>query len=137
MKRFTRFAVCCLAVLAALAIVSGLSGCSSGRPMGKVSGKVTLQGRPLTAGTVQFTNDKLGAGVSAVLDTEGSYRVETPVPTGLYEVTILPPPPPAPHEMDKAARLPRSNIPVKFQDPKTSGLSATIQEGANTADFAL
>ncbi len=77
------------------------------------------------------------AGPSGVLDATGTYRVETPLPTGQYEVMILPPPPPARHEMNKAATLPRSSIPVKFQNPKTSGLTATIQEGANTADFAL
>jgi hypothetical protein len=134
MKRPMRFP---FRVFAAAATVAALSGCGSSPRMGTVSGKVTLQGQPLAAGTVQFTNEKLGAGASGVLDATGTYRVETPLPTGQYEVMILPPPPPAPHEMNKAATLPRSSIPAKFQNPKTSGLTATLQEGANSADFAL
>jgi hypothetical protein len=123
----------------ALAIgVACLAGCGTSQPpSGTVSGKVTLQGQPLRAGTVQFVNDQLGAGASAALDDAGTYRVTTPLRTGPYEVTIQPPPPPAPHEMGPSASLPPSNIPAKYRDPKSSGLKATIQEGSNTADFAL
>jgi hypothetical protein len=125
-------------VLGLLFFSAGLVGCGPARaPTGKVSGKVTLQGQPLSSGVVLFSNEKLGAGASAKLDPTGSYQLDAPLPVGSYQVAVQPPPPPAPHEMPQAAPPPRTNIPAKYQDPKTSELKATVNEGSNTADFAI
>lgn len=114
------------------------AGCGPSRaPTGKVSGKVTLEGQPLTSGLIQFSSEKLGAGASADLDAAGTYKIDVPLPVGLYEVAVQPPPLPAPHEMQQPITAPRTKIPARYQDPKTSGLTATINEGTNTADFAL
>ena len=111
------------------------TGCSGGQPTGSVSGTVTLGGAPLTAGVVLFSNQSTGVGATAELDASGSYQIRS-IPTGQYQVAIEPPPPPAPHEMDQSGP-PRSDVPLKYQDLQTSGLSATVARGANTADFAL
>lgn len=112
-----------------------LAGCSGGQPAGSISGTVTLDGSPLTAGAVVFTNEAMGFGVTAELDGSGTYQVRS-IPTGQYQVAIEPPPPPAPHEMDQRV-VPPTDVPRKYQDSQTSGLSATVQRGTNTADFAL
>jgi hypothetical protein len=111
------------------------AGCSGGQPTGSISGTVALGGSPLTAGAVVFTNEATGFGVTAELDASGTYRIPS-IPTGQYQVAIEPPPPPAPHEMDQRG-APRTEVRRKYQDPHTSGLSATVQRGANTVDFAL
>lgn len=123
-------------VLGAVVSACWLSGCGGKTPMGSVSGKVTLGGAPLGAGVVEFSNQKTGVGASAKLDASGAYRIES-VPAGDYQVAVQPPPPPAPHEMTQPAAAPRAAVPPKYQDPKTSGLTATVKEGANTQDFAL
>jgi hypothetical protein len=111
----------------------------AGPTTGTVSGKVTLQGQALPAGVVVFSNTKLGVGASAKLDSTGAYKVDQPLRTGEYEVAVQPPPPPAPHEMPAtgAPPAPSVQIPPQYQSPGTSGLKATIKEGASTADFNL
>ena len=113
-----------------------LAGCAGGPPTGSVSGKVTCNGTPLSAGVVLFSNPKTGVGASTALDASGAYEIKS-IQTGQYQVAIQPPPPPAPHEMQGTAAAPRASVPQKYQDPKTSGLTATVEEGANTENFAL
>lgn len=122
-------------LLAIAAPVACLPGCSGGRPSGSVSGTVTLGGSPLTAGLVLFSNQATGVGVTAELDASGRYEIGA-IPTGEYQVAIEPPPLPAPHEMDQV-RAPRDNIPPKYKDLQTSGLTAIVESRANTIDFAL
>lgn len=125
-------------VLGLAVCLSWVAGCgASGKPTGTVAGKVTLHGQPLTAGSVLLTNTASGIGASAPLDETGNYQLATPVPTGAYDVAIQPPPAPPPEQISPAKSLPKSPIPDKFLDPKTSGLKATINAGKNTADFAL
>lgn len=121
--------------LSIAAPIACLPGCSGGRPTGSVSGTVTLGGAPLTAGLVLFSNQAKGVGVTAELDQSGMYEIQS-IAAGEYQVAIEPPPPPAPHEMDQA-RVPRDNVPPKYQDLQTSGLTAIVEPGANTVDFAL
>lgn len=133
MKRNVFPTLASLATLATFSIL--LAGCSGGQPTGSVSGKVTLGGAPLTAGNIQFTNQAAGVGATAELDAAGSYQLAA-IAVGDYQVAIGPPPPPAPHEMDQAGPS-QVNIPGKYKDVQTSGLSVTITRGANTADFDL
>jgi hypothetical protein len=123
-------------VLGLVASTCWFVGCGGGPPTGSVSGKVTQDGVPLTAGLVLFSNEEKGVGAGAELDTSGTYQIES-IETGEYQVAVQPPPAPPPHEMEQAAVAPRTNIPKKYQDPKTSGLTATVQEGANSAHFGL
>lgn len=123
-------------LLLAGCVAAGLCGCRPKVPMGTVSGKVTLQGQPLAAGAVQFLNPKLGAGACVNLDASGSYKITDPIPTGDYLVAVGPFAPP-PHEADKQPPATAVAIPIQYYAPTTSGLTATIKEGANVADFQL
>lgn len=121
--------------LGILVCLGWLGGCGSGGPpSGTVSGKVTLNGQPLSAGVVVFTNSAAGVGASASLDERGIYHLPS-IPAGSYDVAIQPPPPPPPEEMPQVR--PKSPIPDPFRDPETSPLKATINQGQNTADFPL
>ena len=124
-------------VLLGLAVaVSGGLGCGSVEPpTGSLSGNVTYNGQPVTAGVVTLVNDQAGMGASGELDASGRYRIES-VRTGQYKVAIhrQPPPPESGPEVFRSWKL---NIPEKYQDLESSGLSATVSEGKNTADFSL
>lgn len=119
-------------------LASYLIGCGSGGPpSGTISGKVTLNGQPLSTGVVVFSNAAAGIAADAELNASGEYRLDTPIPAGPYDVAVQPPPPPPPDQLEQAAARPKSPIPEKYLTPETSGLKATIQAGKNTADFAL
>ena len=111
-------------------------GCGGGEPSGSVSGKVTYNGEPLTTGGVLFVNRDTGVGASAQLDASGNYRVLS-LRTGEYQVAIQGPRAPSPAEVAKGAQLEKPDVPDKYLDPQTSGLSATITAGENSVDFTL
>lgn len=125
-----RFAV----LLGLLTCMSLLVGCgASAPPTGSISGKVTYHGQPLTIGVVTFINEKAGSGASSELDASGSYRIAM-IRTGTYNVAICRRPPAPGEKMIGDGRL---SIPEKYQDHQTSGLTATVKESTNTADFGL
>jgi hypothetical protein len=128
---------------ARVAIFLGLLACASWQvgcgakapPTGSVSGKVTYKGQPLTTGVVTFINEKAGSGASGEIDASGSYWIAS-IRTGEYNVAVqqCPPSPSAGPEAKGSWKL---NIPDKYQALETSGLTAMVKEGKNTADFAL
>ncbi|QDS98189.1 carboxypeptidase-like regulatory domain-containing protein [Adhaeretor mobilis] len=106
-------------------------GCGpQGPPMGSISGTVTYEEQPLKAGVVTFVNEKIGTGSSAELDSSGNYHIPS-LQVGEYTVAVhnWPPPP--------GGKFVKLNIPEKFQDLETSGLTKSVEEGENKADFSL
>src|SRR6516165_7184488 len=84
MKTLSPRTRCGSVLLVSLLICSLAAGC--GKPKGSVSGKVTYQGKPLTAGMVTFSPEK-GAAVNSPIDGEGNYRVEN-VPVGTAKISV-------------------------------------------------
>ena len=118
-----------------LACVSWSVGCGpAAPPSGSVSGKVIYNGQPLTpgavTGVVTLINEEAGVGASAEIDSSGGYHIQT-IRTGEYAVAVhsMPPPP--------GGKFVKLDIPEKYQDIQTSGLSVTVKEGENTADLEL
>ncbi len=121
-----------------------LAGCSRDMPMGRVSGRVTFEGNPVTEGQIVFQPEQ-GPAASGLLDAEGRYRLSTHAPgdgavQGLHRVTIVPAEagvqlqpgqPPAP------PTAPKFNLPEKYLRPETSELTAEVAAGSNTFNFAL
>jgi hypothetical protein len=105
--------------------------------LGKVSGRVTFQGKPVSAGLVIFTNEKLGVFMSAEIGQDGTYEVQMAegygLPPGTYRVSITPPlieHPPGPIDTPPdPASFPE--IPAKYHFPETSGLTVTVDLGVN------
>src|SRR5262249_20587243 len=85
---------------------------------GRVTGKVTLDGKPLAKGKVNLI-DKDGKLFSAAIAADGRCAGAT-VPAGGYKVTIT-----------------DAGAPAKFADTKTSGIEMVVKKGANDADFDL
>jgi len=141
-RRFTASSL-----VAAIAITVGgfASGCGGGGPaIAPVSGEVRLDGKPLAEGYIQFASPT-GFGAGSALKADGKFRFRSQygngIPLGVYRVAIVPPPPEGPIPMvpDRKAKkgLPISQIPMKYRDMGTSGLSADVKVGNNDFQFEL
>lgn len=112
-----------------------LSGCggtpAKETPTG-VKGVVTLAGKPLSEGTVNFSNSSTGNGAVAQLGSEGKFTVTGGVVPGEYKVTITPPTPTPENPAPKP-----SSIPDKYRNEATTDLKAKISSGANDLKFEL
>jgi hypothetical protein len=163
LSRAGRPAACTL--VAALVIAFSLAGCgsSAGRPkLGKVSGKVTYKGQPVTAGTVTFTpitgkGGESGDIASGQIESDGSYTLTTfdtgdGAVLGQHAATVvmregsadmkslnLPPgsDPSKPGTIQPRYVLPKLATPKRFSDPSTTPLKYTVREGTNTFDLEL
>jgi hypothetical protein len=150
--------------VAALALLT-LSGC--GRT-GTVTGKVTLDGQPLKAGTVAFSSADGKKRTSSAPITDGQFTL-TKVPTGpgtftvntsevsdYLEKTERAAHPPGTEKMKPAERQQIQQtfqkeltpdmekrfkgaqlVPPKYANPKTSGLTFTVQSGSQNHDLPL
>lgn len=139
---------CCYRVIVALAMLAvGLSGCGSpAEKVHPVSGRVTFQGKSVSAGMIRFSNAQAGIDVVANLH-DGVYEIavrrDPGLPEGTYHVAILPPrwdrpliPPGKPMEQPlKPPACP--NIPAKYHQPSTSGLTLTVTPGGNVFDVDM
>jgi hypothetical protein len=92
-----------------------------------VKGTVTFDGRPLTGGGITLVSAKDPMyRVSAMIRPDGSFRVDD-APEGQVNVIVET----ESTRMGNAAAY--IAIPAKYGDAKTSGLSATIAKGGNSA----
>jgi hypothetical protein len=128
---------------AAVAALTLVAGCGGG---GSVSGTVTLDGQPLTSGTVTFHPSGSGPVAIGSIGSDGRYVLaignDRTIPPGEYVVTVEateavtseptptkgPPAPPKP---------PRRITPAKYADVSTSDLRFTVEAGGNTINLPL
>lgn len=121
-----------------------LAGCGRGERLGEVGGSVTLDGTPLTEGTVMFANDRVGVARMASVDASGSYAMKTydavGLPPGRYDVSIVPGVVGNPLAGGRAPLQgppgePRARgvrkIPKRYQSAQTSGISIEVSTGKN------
>jgi hypothetical protein len=127
----------------AAALAALCFGCQRGEVCGRIAGKVTLQGKPVSAGRVYFRNTEKGICMGARLQEDGSYEVLTNqgrgLPLGDYQVSVTPPPRTASLSEKgfvESAKLDVA-IPPKYRDGKTSGLTLTVKEGENVLNIDM
>ncbi len=119
--------------LAAAAIV----GCGKDVEYGPVYGRVTFNGQPLSEGQVVFFEPQIHVYHTAKIRPDGEFVAKMADGPGLivgtYQVAVMPPVVEGPGTQAIGPSAPREypNIPAKYRDPKTSGLTVTIEEGAN------
>ena len=146
--------------LIALLVLVGMSGCggSSGDGFsgarGQVSGKMTLDDKPLESGCqVIFISTKEGYTASGVVDDAGAYKLiyngGAGMPAVEYQVQLTAPINTTPQDMNpskmganmtlgkKTKTEDAGPFPSKYGSTTTSKLSYTVKEGNNTADFPL
>jgi len=142
-------------------VVAALSGCTSGLDVNTVSGKVTLDGTPISGATVTFQPVEGGTGMPAMgtTDANGVYTltdmrdkdVGRGAAAGEYRVAVMWYKPSANDTSnatgsesgadDKAAHQtvsgPSAALPPKYMDATKSGLTATVKSGSNDINFDL
>lgn len=137
-------------LLVASSILVGCGSSDSGPPMGDVTGTVTYQGKPVSGASILFvpTTRETPAG-AAVTDSNGKYRLSISgqkqgAVTGAYQVSIALSAPfdgPIPAGMNpeyaKEIYPGKPLIPQKYFSATKSGLTANVEPGHNTFDFAL
>jgi len=132
-----------------LAVAAGWAACFAagcgGRAneTGDVSGKVTINGKPVTAGIVKFFPADGREPVHTGLGPDGTYRA-TGVPVGRSKVAIetlpfrqLTPPPPAIAKQLGGPRTKYVPIPAKYEKPESSGLHYDVKKGAQEWEIEL
>jgi hypothetical protein len=110
------------------AVCLGIWGCSDGRPTRvPVSGKVLIDGQAVTFGSLQFL-PKSGQGrpSSASIRADGTFIVSTfedddGCTLGSFDVLVN-----ATEEINDTQR--RYNVPKKYGDRRTSGITKTVDE---------
>lgn len=131
--------------------LAGLCGCGSGRPKTvAVKGTVTYNGDPVEGASVVFFKDEGAPPATGQTDASGGFVLTTfdhhdgAVP-GDYVVTVAKMES-APDRTDDgripvaapAVAKPKSLIPIKYSEPKASGLSETVSaSGPNEFQFDL
>jgi hypothetical protein len=129
--------------LALPALLLLLYGCSSGEVRGRISGRVTFEGKPVAEGRVVFTNNQKGIHMTAKIKADGRYEVRTAKGAGLplatYQVFVSPPPTEAVTGVfnQKLPVKECADIPPKYRDAATSGLTLTLTEGENRLDIEM
>jgi hypothetical protein len=137
-----------LFLTAALGSLLSLSGCGSGKAT--VSGKVSYQGRPILMGSVLMVGPD-GITFTSNIEPDGSYKIEG-VTSGVVQIGVISPKPIAATRGDPESSRPRRTvsgasprnlppppaelskwfeIPAKYEEPTTSGISREIKSGNN------
>lgn len=125
------------------AVAWALCGCG-GPPTATVQGTVTLDGRPVSGGTVLFEGD--GRVFGGAIGPDGTYELrDRGVPRvmpGTYTVAIVPPEPAyVVDETTTAMRRVGGDVaathPRKYRDPATSGLVRDVPAGQSRIDLEL
>ena len=128
--------------LSVAAAVVALAGCGGGLKTGSVRGKVTLDGEPITSGTVGFVAAD-GRVETAMIQPDGTYEIKK-APAGDVVVTVQTyPPSPTMHRPDEAAsktkvaRPTYQPIPPHYGDSKQSPLKYAVKAGEQEYEVAL
>jgi hypothetical protein len=148
----SRYAVRYLVVAILGLFVTGCGGVDYG-PTGKITGRLTMDGKPLAAGTaVSFMQMEKGFLAFGLTDADGKFQVDSfnngDMPAGVYKVMIAPPAAAAPAPKDVSAEeafenpellepTVKAEFPKKYRETATSGLEYDIQAGKNDIKIDL
>jgi hypothetical protein len=141
--------------MTALCLAVSLGGCGTDHnkpPLGKVRGKVTYNGQPVTSGSVTFTpiagqGAATGQPATGQIESDGSYELTTfntgdGAILGQHAVTVhLGGQGSTPAKKANTGRIiyemPKSPIPSKYASVSTTPLKHTVEAGSNTIDLPL
>lgn len=151
-----------MTIRTAICMVALFSVAGCGGPAFKlqpVTGKVTLDGKPISDATINFTPSGAGAAAMGRTDANGVYTLMDSrgegapgAEQGEYKVAVLWYKPSGKDlsqqtgageekKDDRAAHTtvqgPAAQLPTSYLNPETSGLTASVKAGPNTIDFDL
>jgi hypothetical protein len=137
---------------ALLALVMSLSGCGGSNEAGTVpiEGVVTVDDKPIAQASVAFIGKDGARLASASTDGAGKFKLRAALGKNVVTVAKAPPGGPAPPPSDEPQLMPTegeyvkmqkaaagSEVPAKYGDPKTSGISFDITESMKSVDVVL
>lgn len=126
-----------------VAALFGAIGCGSKSDGNSVSGKVTLNGVPVSGVVVFVTADQKK--IEAPTNPDGTYQIINP-PLGSVKVTVKPmpavtgtnaPPPKDAPSMGAGAGAKGVSPPAKYASDATTDLTYEVKAGKNTYDIPL
>ena len=113
-----------------------VAGCSKGRPMGDVHGRVTVNGQPVKEGAVRFIPVNGDTPATGGLIRDGSFKVQVPVAKQRVELSA--------NEVDREKTPPNATgdqIVMKILIPERynnrSELTLDVVEGLNEPVYRL
>lgn len=125
-------------VVLALCLVSiVIIGCGTSDRTGTVQGKVTLDGASYSGASVVFINLETGKGGAAEIQSDGTFRIETPMPVGSYTVYLEPkaaasePTDPSVAGFESATSEIDESVPAKYWNEAESDIKIEVAEGTN------
>jgi len=150
-------------LLITCSLTIALVGCGSEKlnrpPVFKVTGKVTLSGKPVANADVTFIHDESKRAAFGKTNAEGVYKLTTFAANdgaveGKHSIKVVDIPPPAttpaladtespeyqpPGIGQDTMPKPKSNLPAKYSDAATSGLFGVVNAdgGENVIDLQL
>jgi hypothetical protein len=112
-------------LVVAVAAVVGCSGKGVQR-ISVINGKVTYQGKPLPAGIVRFVSAEKTSAIGTIR-RDGTFAI-TDVAPGEFKVSVMERPQSSGSSSGEPApaQPPPVDLPGKYRDPETSGLTYTI-----------
>jgi hypothetical protein len=127
----------------ALTLAVSVIGCSRSGFESSVSGRVTLDDKPIGPGSIVFASAQEGGGnpSNGTIQVGGNYTLKTANTPGLHPgkykvaVSMLDSPNPPPGVRDFTP--PKQLVPSKYTDVNSSGLEFEVKPGNNTIDLAL
>jgi hypothetical protein len=117
-----------------LALLTAGCGAATEKADATARGTVTVDGKPLTGGTVLFTPTGEGQGGSGLIESDGTFELRTSasksgIDPGEYDVVIMP----TDDMLDAEDGVP---IPPKYSDMENPVLRETVtKEGPNEFKF--
>ena len=147
-----RFSVLLAAAWAGAIVLVSAVGCGGGAEAGTVpiEGVVTVDDKPIAQASVAFIGKEGARLASASTDGSGRFKIRAAVGKNVVTVAKAPPGGAAPPPSDEPQLMPSegeyrkmqaapatSEVPAKYGDPKTSGISFDITESMKSVDVVL
>jgi len=129
-----------------------LAGCGGGTEAGTVpiEGTVTVDDKPIAQASVAFIGNEGARLASASTDGSGKFKLRAALGKNVVTVAKAPPGGPAPPPSEEPQLMPTegeyvkmqkaaaaSEVPAKYGDPKTSGISFDITESMKPINVGL
>jgi hypothetical protein len=123
-----------LVIACLLVFTAGCGGAPAIEPTGKLTGKVTVAGKPLSSGFVNLVSAD-GVGTKIAIGADGVYTLTDVLPVGEYKAFISFDISPVQFGTPAADVL--KTVPEKYQGAATSGIVVFVHDGDNTQDLEL
>jgi hypothetical protein len=124
----------------AFAFMVGCGGAAPAPGTVQVSGQITLEGRPIAKAAVGFIGDDGARLSTSSTDNDGKFSIRAALGKNVVTVAKVTPGAAPPPSSDEPQLMPttgeyqkmviavKSEVPAKYGDPKTSGLSVDVAE---------